>query len=366
LATITIATPTYEAAVAPTTVAGVKAPEVVLPEGQRANPIGIVAMGLGTLAILLACAPTLRITALGLGAIGVLLAIVSLVYRLVSKRFNARGSAIGLALSCLGIVVSLVASYAKAQAEAAAYTKESVEKFAKFRESVRGIAAREGKTPTNEFALEILHECEASKILMLEEYVAAKEAFLDYGGQYVSRTNEPGSRQIERTTLQAILPDMMAYAKMTKLSSRVVARFVAEIIKQMPKGSSAEDYKSVFAKIVMVAVERTGSAEKFLGQLIPFLDEQVGQGRPFGPGEKGILSASVFLMVQDYDHPGESYTYGNAALQTLAHIHRSGRDGELGISDDMTPSGKIEAIYKAFKKSGEKDFAAFLAPYTEE
>jgi len=200
--------------------------------------------------------------------------------------------------------------------------------------------------------------------LTTEEYVAAKEAFLDYGGQYVSTTDEPETRQIERSTLKAIFPDMMAYAKMCKLSSRIVARFIAEMIKQMPKGSSADDYNRVFAKVVMVAVKNTGSAESTLAQLTPFLAEQVGEGKPFGGGEKGILSASVFLMVQEYDHPGESYTYSSAAMRLLGYLHSSGRERELGINDDMTPEQKIGAMNQAWKKSGEKKFTDFLGPYT--
>ncbi len=333
-------------------------------ERQRTNLVGMAALVLGILAFLVAWKPSFGLT-IPFGLLGGILGATGLVHGLITKKCRILAAAVGLGLSLAAIIGSVMEAQATAQAEAMARTKQSVEKFNKFSESTRGIAAREGQIPTSEFALEILKECEASEILMPEEYVAAKEAFLDYGGQYVSPTDQPGTRRIERSTLIAIFPKMMAYAKMTKLSSRVVARFIAEMIKQMPKGSSADDYKNVFAKVVITAVKQTGSAERFLTQLTPFLAEQVGEGMPFGAGQEGILSASVFLMVMDSEHPGESYDLGSAAIRTFTYLHRSGREGELGITDDMNPRQKVQAINEVFKKSGVKRLSDFLAPYTE-
>jgi hypothetical protein len=360
-----IAPVTPHLAVAPTEAPYQQVMQEAVPARRRNSPVGIAALGLGILAILIAWKPFFGLLAIPVGLLGGLLGIVGFVYGLVTKRCKILAAGVGLGLSLGSIILSVMMTGAGRAATAATkYNEKAVDQFVKLRESLRGIAAREGKMPTNEFTIEIINESAASKILTPEEYVAAKEAFLDYGGQYVSPTDEPGSRRIERATLNVLLPEMMGYAKMCKLSSRIVARFIAEMIKQMPKGSSADDYKRVFAGVVMVAVKNTGSAESTLAQLTPFLGEQVGEGKPFGGGEKGIRSASVFLMVQEYDHPGDSYTYSSAALRLLGYLHGSGLERELGINDDMTPEQKIGAIHQAWKKSGEKKLSNFLEPYT--
>ncbi len=192
-----IAPVTPHLAVAPTGDPSHQVIQMAVPERQGTNAVGIAALGLGTLAIVIAWSPVLGPLAIPVGLLGGLLGTVGLVYGVVTKRCKVLAASVGLCLSLGSIIVSVMMTGAGRAATAATeYNEKAVEHFAKLRESVRGIAAREGKMPTNEFTIEIIDEAAASKILTTEEYVAAKEAFLDYGGQYVSPTDEPETRSL--------------------------------------------------------------------------------------------------------------------------------------------------------------------------
>jgi hypothetical protein len=239
--------------------------------------------------------------------------------------------------------------------EAADYTKKTVEEFATLREAIKQIAALQGKTPTNEFTVEQAKlSAEGGGILTPMEMAKGQQAFLQYGSGYVSKEGKPGTGRVEQSTVNTILPKLLAYAKSRGVPADVASRLVANIIQAMPPGSKPEEYEDLFMKVMAIAETSKGSAATTVAQVAPLLAEGIGKGMAFGEqGPEAILSATRLAAVESERGPEESFTYSRALVQELNKIHhKEGAEAELGITPGSSPEEKVRAIKKTADAKG--------------
>lgn len=267
--------------------------------------------------------------------------------------------------SGLGLVQQLSAALGASMRDATEHVAKLIDKYAALRESIRGIAALEHKLPTNEFTSDFLAQTEtgAGKVLTADEYVSGKEAFQQFGSGYVG----PGKKTTQEA-MNELLPDVMAYAKMRKMSPATAMKGLTTIIQNMPAGTSVAKYKEVFAKVMEASEFSRGSAELSMSQFITVAAENVGEGMPFGEGQEGLEKSIAALGVEQEAHAGDAGTFLKDMMQGIEHVRKSGKAGDLGIEegdDPKTIAEKIKVKWDQYKADnpGHDTFQEFWRQY---
>jgi hypothetical protein len=269
----------------------------------------------------------------------------------VSSMFLGVASA-GAAIGAIQGVFSTITSQAK---EAAEYVSTQAEKFASMREAMLQIQVLKGQVPSTAGAAELIEKAERTKILTPTEYGAGEKAFQQYGSMYVGR-------EIQQKTVDELLPDVLATAKARGIRPELAAQTLSTIIKGMPAGTGAGDYRRMFMGLMQVAEKSRGSPQATAEAFLTIASENVGEGLAFGPGEKGLQGALRMIGVQQESHMGSAAEYTNDLLRGLRLMAQHKQEAKFGIKAEMTPEEKVAAIYSTYKKSGAKDFARWFAP----
>jgi hypothetical protein len=278
--------------------------------------------------------------------------------------FGALTSSLLGVQSGLGLVQQFATAFGASLKDASEWITKVVDKYSALREMMRGLAALEGRMPSNEFTNEMIEETKQSKVLTTTEYAQAKKSFSQYGSLYVSPEDRPGTGRIERDQLKELLPQIAGYAKMRDLPVDLAMKGMSTIMQKMPKGTTNEKYMEEFTKILETSEFSRGSAEASMSQFVTVAAENVGKGLAFGEGSEGLDKAIVALGVEQEAHMGEAGSYLKDMIHGVQHLHKTGKAAELGIKYGDDPKTIALKVLAKWKASGKEDFGEFWLPYS--
>lgn len=229
--------------------------------------------------------------------------------------------------------------------ETAEYVRTVSKEFTTLQESLRIIATFKGEKLTDQFTVdEAMRAAEAG--LTPQQGKAFQGQFQGFAGQFMGE-----GKKFSKAQGEALGQRAAAFMNVRGIEPSQGGAIFGEILQQATGEESTDELMEKFGKAYVMIEQAKGDPGPLLGQI----------GQVTAQGVDVLTGAKLMRAMAQRD-PGDAGTHARAALRGLSSIRTEGKQGELGITDDMDVFKQLEAISKKAPAEG-KDQEDFIRKY---
>jgi len=265
-----------------------------------------------------------------------------------AESFNDSVSNLVNAQMSLPAVKAVAAVFGSEYSRAATYVQNMAKEFTVLRQAMRQVAALNGESNSNQFALSEV-KAAAQARLTPKEWKRFQKQFQTYGGAYlegdqarfVQRGEVSAKEQAEQYQAQ-----IAEFAKARRINGEAAAQLGGGLLQFSEGPQKTEDLMSRYGK-VFKTLERAPTP---VAQLLPQLTRVMAQGA--SPEE-----AAQLLALMSEATPGEEETGVTNTIKAITNQVFEGKGEALGQKEGMSRLEQVKAAVTAIKErvgKGEK------------
>ena len=240
---------------------------------------------------------------------------------------------------------------AKSAEDARTYIDTIATKMEGIRETVREIAALEGKQPTAMYSAEQARQAGAAGS-NTADYVEGKRQYYAFSAQYIGPENATPEQEAAnqklgvtpRAEAEAIHKNVAAMAGALGVKQADIMPLVGTMMGRRAPGETVAQTTTKIRRLLETAKQAKGLTGPFLEQLNQTVSELAGPGKMFKTEEE----AAIFQRAVAEGRPAEAATYTSALARELQERLTEPDEAEekLGIKFGMSMEQMITAIHE--------------------